>query len=48
LCEGGDDVRGVLVWELVDQGEEIGQGVTDVFEFVVKLFAVPSEPVVEG
>ncbi|OPZ69692.1 MAG: hypothetical protein BWY82_02240 [Verrucomicrobia bacterium ADurb.Bin474] len=24
LCEGGDDVRGVSVWELVDQGEEIG------------------------
>ena len=27
---------------------EIGEGVTDVLEFIVEVFAVPGEPVLEG
>jgi len=48
LCERGYDVGWLSDGCVPQDFVEIGESVSDVFEFVVEVFAVPVEPVLEG
>jgi hypothetical protein len=48
LSERGYDIGSAPGWGLLDECEDTGEGVTDVFKLIIEVLAVPCEPVLEG
>ena len=47
LSERGYDIGSAPGWGLLDECEDTGEGVTDVFKLIIKVLAVPCEPVLD-
>jgi len=48
LSERGYDIGSAPGWGLLDECEDTGEGVTDVFKLIIEVLAVPCEPVLDG